>query len=224
MQPSEAKVKVLLPILTNRLLIFASLLKTMTQMKKSFFLFFSILITFNGFSQFSKDSIELINRLQIFMQYNRELNFDKVMDYVYPKLFTIAPREKIKEAMEAAFQSDELVIKMDSIQIQKVYSVFAVDNNKYSKINYSMQILMKPVKIEDSLDMNMLLTIMQGQYGKENVRINEKTNTLIVHQNLSMAAIKDKHSKEWTFINMKKEDPLMGMLLEKPILDKLNSY
>ena len=196
----------------------------MTQIKKSFLLFFSISITFNGFSQFSKDSMELINRLEIFLQYNRELNFDKVMDYVYPKIFTIAPREKIKEAMEAAFQSDELVIKMDSLQIQKVYPLFAVDKNKYAKINYSMQMLMTPAKVEDSLDMNMLLTIMQGQYGKENVRIDEKTNTLIVNQILSMAAIKDEHSKEWTFVNMKKDDPLMGMLLEKPILDKLNSY
>jgi hypothetical protein len=193
-------------------------------MKKYIFLFCSVLVAASGYSQFAKDSADLIRRLETFMQYNRDLNFDKVMDYTYPKLFTIATKEQIKEVMESAFNSDELNIKMDSIKTEKVYPLFASGNNRYAKISYSMLLLMSPKPENDSTNMNILIPAMKGQFGDDNVRFNEKTNTLIIYQKVDMAAIKDDISLEWTFMNLKKDDPIMELLLDKKMLSKFYSF
>jgi hypothetical protein len=193
-------------------------------MKKYFFLFCLVLVAASGYSQFAKDSADLVRRLETFMQYNRDLNFDKVMDYTYPKLFTIATKEQIKEVMESAFNSDELNIKMDSIKTEKVYPLFASGTNRYARISYSMLLLMSPKPENDSTNMSILIPVMKGQFGDDNVRFNEKTNTLIIYQKVDMAAIKDDISREWTFMNLKKDDPIMDLLLDKKLLSKFYSF
>jgi hypothetical protein len=193
-------------------------------MRKYLFLFCLLLAVSSGFSQSAKDSAELTSRLEIFMQYNRDMNFEKIMGYIYPRLFTIAPKEQIKEAMESGFNNDELTIKLDSIRIEKVYPLFASGNNRYAKISYSMLILMSPKQQDDSTDMNELVPVIQAQFGEENVRFDKKTNTLIIYQKVDMAAIKDELSPEWTFMNLKKDDPMMDLLLDKELLSKFYSY
>jgi len=177
----------------------------------------------SGFSQFAKDSAELVTRLDTFIQYNRDMNFDKIMDYTYPKLFTIATKEQVKEALESVFNSDELTLKMDSLKTEKIYPLFASGNNRYAKVNYSMLILMTPKPMKDTADIGMLVSIMQKQFGDENVRFDKNTNTMIIYQKLDMAAIKDELSPEWTFFNLNKDDPMMDLLLDKEIISKFYS-
>ena len=193
-------------------------------MRKFIFLFCLLHTVASGFSQFVKDSAELSSRLEMFMQYNRDMNFEKMMDYIYPKLFTIAPKEQIKEAMESALNDDELTIKLDSLKTEKIYPLFASGNNRYAKISYSMLILMSTKQQKDSTDMSEIVPVMQTQYGEENVRFDKKTNTLIIYQKVDMVAIKDELSPEWTFMNLKIGDPLMDSLLDKELLAKFYSY
>jgi hypothetical protein len=167
----------------------------------------------------------MATRLETFMQYNRLMDIDKVLDYTYPKLFTIAPREQVKEAMENAFSNDELIINLDSVSIVKIYPVFAVNENRYSKIIYSMIINMQ-LKGEgkDTADTRMFLKIMQDQYGEENVTMDKKGTGINIFQQVDMAAVKDEFSPEWTFVNLKKDDPLMEMLFEKDLIARFYSY
>lgn len=192
-------------------------------MKKYIFLFCLLQSVSSGFSQFTKDSAELTTRLDLFMQHNRDMNFEKILDYTYPKLYTIATKEQVREALESVFNSDEFNIKMDSLKIEKIYPLFASGNNRYAKINYSMYILMSPKLQEDSTSIAMLVSIMQKQIGNENVRFDKNTNTLIIFQKVDMAAIKDELSPEWTFFNLNKDDPMMEQLLDKEIISKFYS-
>jgi hypothetical protein len=192
-------------------------------MRTVFFLLCFFTFSAKGKSQYAKDSTEMISRLEIFIKNNRLMDFDKVLDYTYPKLFSIAPREQIKEAMENAFNNEELGISLDSIKIVRIYPVFAISQNRYAKLTYSMMINMQP-KGEDSTDINMMLELMQTQYGEENVTVDKTGNGINIFQEVDMAAIKDELSPEWTFVNLKKEDPLMEMLFEKDLIARFYSY
>ena len=57
----------------------------------------------------------LTARLNSFIKANDELNFDKILDFTYPKVFTIAPREKMKEALEEGFNSEEIKMKKNFV-------------------------------------------------------------------------------------------------------------
>lgn len=193
-------------------------------MKSIFVIIFFLLFSVQGKSQYAKDSTEMISRLEIFMQNNRLMDFDKVLDYTYPKLFTIAPRDQIKEAMESAFNNEEVGIKMDSLRIVEVYPLFTVEKGTYSKITYSMLLNMSPKGEEDSTGINGFLEAMQSQFGEKNVWIDKTGNGINIFQEVDMAAIKDDLSPEWTFVNLKKEDPLMEMLFEKDLIARFYSY
>ena len=126
--------------------------------------------------------------------------------------------------MEETFNDEELGMKMDSLKVVKIYPLFSEGSNKYARVTYSMTLLMTPKITEgDSIDIYMYLNIMQGQYGKENVRLDSTEKTLKIFQELDMAAIKDEISTEWTFLNIAKDDASMEMILSKELLARFYS-
>ncbi len=80
------------------------------------------------------NSSSLEQRLTEFMKLNEEMNLEKVMDYVYPKLFTIVPRKDLLQAMKDGFNSEEVKVDIDSMKVDKIHPVFEMDNASYAKL------------------------------------------------------------------------------------------
>jgi hypothetical protein len=204
---------------TKSSFIFASIKKRL--MKKLVFICCLLISSASVFAQFEKDSSELINRLGIYFKHNEAMDFDKMIDFLYPKIFTLSSKEEVKSSLEEAFTNDEMSIKMDSLKIVKVFPIFSIDTNKYAKITYSMIISMTYKETaKDSSGMKPILEAVQGQYGKENAWLDAKGKTLMIFQKVDMAAIIDDLSPAWTFINLDKNDPSLEIFLSKDILDR----
>lgn len=165
----------------------------------------------------------LEQRLGEYMKLNEALNLDKLMDYIYPQVFTIAPRESLLEAMKNAFQSEEMEISIENMKAEKIHSSFEMEGGDYAKIIYSMDMTMKGKNGEESWN-EAMISNMEQAYGKENVSLDEASGALRIHQQAEMVAIKDKHSPEWTFVSLKKDDPIVQKLFSKELLDKLATY
>jgi hypothetical protein len=180
-------------------------------------------------STFSQTDSELKNRLKLFMEANNALNFERIMDYTYPKLFTIVTREQMIEVMNNTFNNDEIKISMDSLKVDSVYKEFKLQANSYAKIKYSMKLVMKfkedttATENEKNKMNESMLAAMQGQFGKANV-ITDSAGCLHIKVVTNMVAIKDEYAKEWCFVNLKEGDPLTKELLTDELLDKLATY
>ena len=74
------------------------------------FLILSLVFTKNTAAQ---QDTALENRLNEVLKFTKVMNIEKVLDYTYPKLFSIATREQIKEAMLSSFETDEFSSTMD---------------------------------------------------------------------------------------------------------------
>lgn len=187
------------------------------------------------FAQFillaQKDST-LERRLAEFMQVNDQMDLDKVLDYTYPKLFTIVPRTQMLEALQNTFDNENVSVQLDSLSITNVYPVFKSENGSYAKVMYSMIMIMafKENK-EDSLTAekkkerdDFMLSTLSEQYGEGNVSIDPTTGSLKIKVVSPMVAAKDQHAKKWNFVNLKENDPLTNRLFSKEILKKLATY
>jgi hypothetical protein len=171
-------------------------------------------------------------RLAAFMRVNDAMDLEKVMDYTYPKLFTLAPREQMLETMQATFDNEEMTIQLDSLKIDSVYPQFSLPEGRFAKVIYSMKMSMQMKKAaDDTLTADefderneQVASYMGMQYGEDKVHYNKETNSVILYIQSPMLAIKDAHSPEWTFINLKKEDPMMDMLLSKDVQKALTNY
>lgn len=174
---------------------------------------------------------ELEKRLNEFMVINDSMDLNKVMDYTYPKLFSIVPREKLVEAMQAAFDNEEMTIKLDSFKINTIFPVFKLENGLYAKVMYSMIMLMAfkedkkdSLSAEDKKERDdFMISHMESEYGKGNASIDPATGFLKVKVTSPMVAIKDSYAKQWSFVNLE-ENEMTGRLFSKAVLAKLATY
>jgi hypothetical protein len=177
---------------------------------------------------FAQKDPELKKRLNSFIQATQAMDFNKILDYTYPKLFTFVPREQMLDALEKSLHNDQLSISFDSIKIDSLFPVFTMAGGNYAKINSSMTMTMKLNFPKDEPDSSktaantQLVAAMQGQFGADKVVFNN--GSIIIRVNTPMVAVKDQYAKEWSFSNLKDNDPINDKLFSKELLNKFASY
>ncbi len=195
-------------------------------MKKLAFLFLlGSLFSFSVNAQQADPAMK--SRLDTFFRLNQALNFEKLMDYIYPKIFTIAPREQMIEIFKSTFAGDEEVkMEMDSLQYGSISPLAVVDKGSYHLISYSMLIRMKIKKdTSDAADANTtMLNVLQSQYGSNNVRFDVPSGKFVIKVNTNMVAVKDEASPDWTFLNFEPDHPLAAQLLDAAVISKLKTF
>lgn len=171
----------------------------------------------------------LKQRLTEFLQYNDELNISKLLDYIYPKLFTLVPRADMEKAMKDGFESEELKVDLENVKADSLYPVFTVGKANYAKVRYSMVMWMEYKKVEESSNpaaqVEAMQEMMANKYGPENVQVDAVNGKLKINSvNNQMLALQDSKDQPWYFLNLKKDDPLMQQLVSKEVIDSLAAY
>lgn len=174
------------------------------------------------------DKASLESRLASFMNANDNMNIEEMADYLYPKLFTIAPKADLIKSMQETFNGDQMKVELDEVKVDTLYPVFDFDKGSYAKVKYSMIMRMNFKNNSDSTidNKDMLENIKQSmaaEYGAENVTLDEK-GIISIREKSVMVAIKDEYAKEWSFVELKEDDPMTEKLFTKDLLAKLATY
>lgn len=193
---------------------------------KTFFL--GLLLLVFGVTGYSQQDTALVNRLNQMLKLTQLKDLEKIMDYTYPKLFEIMPRELMIASLKETYESDEFSIELDSVNVLTIFPVFVINDTSYVKVRHSMLMKMKfkePADTSDSQGNNMLVSILGQKYGQGNVRYDAIANSLNILMKPDMVGIKDKTSNKWTFANFDEDTPAMlELLFSKAVLDKLKEY
>jgi hypothetical protein len=175
-------------------------------------------------------SIPLEQRLDEYMKLNDEMKLEQLMDYIYPKLFTIAPKAEILNAMKEGFSNEELSVELDSVKVEKIHPIFEIGDGSFAKVDYSMVMVMNVTFDGDRTNqadhvqkVKTIAETMKEKYGSKNVKVDEKGIIRIWEKN-KMVAVKDEYAKEWSVVSLKEEDPTMSKIFSKEVLDKLATY
>jgi len=170
----------------------------------------------------------LKERLDSTLMATKAMDFERVMDFTYPKLFTIVPREQLLNMMKEAFQANEFQISLDSLEIIRINPVFTTEEGQFSLIRHKMTMFMKinPAELEgDSTESrHMIAEMIKMQFGDDNVVYEKETQTLKIKILADMVAVKDNYAPEWCFVNFKNDDELSSLLFSKSVLDKLKEF
>ena len=181
-------------------------------------------------SSTSGDSSSIEQRLADFMKLNEEMKFEEIMEYIYHKVFTIVPKEELLKAMKEGFDNKEVKVDIESMKVDKIHPVFEMDNASYAKIDYSMQMQMDFANSSDNTESidseqsELMRKTLAAQYGEENVSVDEATGNLLIRASSIMVAVKEKSDKDWYFVNLKADDPMMTKIFSKEVIDKIGTY
>ena len=179
---------------------------------------------------FAQQDTALIKRLNELISATHAMDFGKILDYTYPKVFTIVPKAQLLEAIKSSLHTDGISLQFDSLKIDSLYPVFTLSGGRYAKIASSMKMRMK-IKFppEDSTAESkkeyteVIEMTMESQFGAENVHT-DGTGYISIRMEASMVAVKDEYAREWCFVTLKEKDPLVHRLFGKEMIDKLATY
>lgn len=224
MQPSVVKVNIS-PFRKNFLpIVLYAVLLEKYYMKK---LFLALLIAGLPIIINAQEDTSLVNRINAMLSFTQVKDLEKVMEYTYPKLFTIVPKETLIAAMKSAFESEDFIIELDSVKILKIFPIFKIKDTNYVKVRHTMLMKMKYIDPYDSTQKEQkefMASLMTQKFGEGNVRFDPVANSLNIFMTPDMVGIKYNSSK-WTFANLNEDNPqMLNMLFGKQVLDKLKEY
>ena len=192
---------------------------------KSIF-FWLLFLVFGNIGNAQQDT-SLVNRVNEMLKLTQLKDLEKVMDYTYPKLFTIVPRDLLLTTMKKAYDTDEFAIELDSAKIDTIFPVFVINDTSYVKVKHSMLMKMKykePYDTADKASKEFMVSMMEQKFGKGNVRFDPVANSLNIFMVPDMVGIKVKNSK-WTFVNLNEDNPaMMDMIFSKKVLTRLKEF
>lgn len=175
----------------------------------------------------AQEDTSLVNRVNEMLKLTQLKDLEKVMDYTYPKLFTIVPRETLINAMKSVYETEEFTVELDSVKMHTIFPVFVINDTSYVKVKHTMLMKMmykEPYDTTDKESKQFMVSLMQEKFGEGNVRFDPVANSLNIFMVPDMVGIKTKASI-WTFANLNEDNPTMlNMLFNKQVLDKLKEY
>src|SRR5262245_27587905 len=134
----------ILPVMLYAVLLEKFSMKTM---------FPGILLLLFGIAGHAQQDTALVNRVNEMLRLTQKKDLEKIMDYTYPKLFDIDPRELMIAAMKDVYESDEFSIEMHSVTLITIFPVFVISDTSYAKVKHSMLMRMKYKEPLDTNDM-----------------------------------------------------------------------
>ena len=145
----------------------------------------------------AQQDTSLVNRVNEMLKLTQVKDLEKVMDFTYPKLFTIAPREALIEVMKNTYETDEYIIELDSVNVVTIFPIFKINDTSYAKVKHTMLMKMKykePYDTADKESKEFMVSLMQQKFGEGNARFDPIANSLNILMVPDMVGIKIKTS------------------------------
>jgi hypothetical protein len=172
---------------------------------------------------------ELRQRLDSVLYYTQQGRYEKVLDYTYPKMFMIATRKQMLDAMNSMLDDEDMRIRLDSVILDSIYPLFVVKEDIYCKVTHRMQMRMQFKETLDTADGtengDELAILLKEQMEATATRYDKKNNTIVVSMEAAMMAIKPRSYGQWYFINLASDKKAMlRKILGDAVVEKLEPF
>src|SRR5689334_7142355 len=102
-----------------------------------------LLFVFGNLLVEGQQDTSLINRLNAVLRFTKLKQLDKVLDYTYPKVFTLIPRDQFSELIKGLYDTDDFSSVLDSVKLDTVFAIVKINDARYAIARHSMLMKMK---------------------------------------------------------------------------------
>ena len=189
------------------------------RVKKLTLLFFIALCCLSTLAQ--RDT-SLQRRLDAYLAANKQLDFEKLMDYIHPKLFDIVPREQMIELFKSIFDNPQMMISMDSMSVIGVSKSFNFKGAEYKKVDYYLRMSLRfkdSTVLKDQDRVSEIQEQVKTSMSAEKIRYVPQNNSLAIDAKKIMFAIKDNPRTQWMFVGYEPQQrEMMKALVPEEVL------
>ena len=169
---------------------------------------------------------EITKHAETYYDYLTHQNFDGILDYMYPKVFEMAPREQMKAGMQQMFNSKDMEIDFLSNEVNSVTDTITINGITYAAIFYNSKMKMtftseidKPEDDKKSF-LDFMKITMNTQFGADNVTSNFEEMSLTINMDANMFAIRDPKYNNWKFMG---NDDAMKQMVDNIIPERVRT-
>jgi hypothetical protein len=126
--------------------------------------------------------------------------WDVVTEMMYPRIFEMLSKDNMIMVMQGM---DNMGVKMttDFKSIDRISDVVKSGNEKYCKIHYYGIVKVKLSGLM-SQGSSLVQPKFKQEFGKENVKYDEESNSFTIKAHRSMVAIAGKNASNWKYIDI----------------------
>ena len=140
------------------------------------------------------------------------------MNYTYPALFKLAPREQLEGFFKSFMATPGLEVHIDSLQLLSIDPVSTFSKGEVTKFNYRLLLRLRLTEQQGqqswaNAGRGTVINALKRALGTNDVRYDEKTKNYAARAIKSALAIKDDVSdNEWKFIALENNEQLKSVL------------
>lgn len=150
------------------------------------------------------------------------LEFDKIFDQTYPKVFEIASREQMKDIMSDAFTNDDMSIQIIKIDPRFTFGeIKKINNQNFCLYEHENKMSMK-FKEDMTDSAQMMINMIKESMKASEVTYDSKAFTFTIQKRSKVLAVwDDTTNNTWKFLNIDNEDSFMKTIFKEDILKQL---
>ena len=181
-----------------------------------------LFIALCSLSTVAQRDTSLQRRLDEYLAANKQLDFEKLMNYIHPKLFEIVPREQMIELFKSIFDNPQMTISMDTMSVTGISKSFNFKGAEYKKVDYYLGMSLRfkdSTVLKDQDKVSQIQEQVKTAMTAENVNYIPANNSLAIDAKKIMFAIKDNPRTQWMFVGYEpQQKEMMKTLVPEEVL------
>lgn len=152
-------------------------------------------------------------------------DYERIMDYIYPKLFDLVGREQLVELFRG-LDDDEMTITFVDLHIDSMSERFLYGDEQFVLVHHGGKMTVRPGNniAADTASLSLLRSVFEQQYGAKNVSLSKSMAarpTLTIQMKKTLFAIAPQDSRRWRFLENNRDNPAMlEFLLPKAVIGR----
>lgn len=192
------------------------------MMKTKSLLFLFILLSFISFAQtkVNTDDAAIKKNLTYFVNTIKTKKIDQTVNCIYPKFFTIVPKEQMTQILNMTYNNPFMKIDVQDLKFGTIEKPELIGGEYFSITHYYLKMKCNVSSMNDNMKKQMN-AVLVSKYGESNVKYLANEGSYLINAGMKACAV-SKDKKYWKFVMLEKEykSQLVKVLPQK-ILDKI---
>lgn len=192
------------------------------MMKTKSLLFLFVLLSFISFAQTkaNTDDMAIKKNLTYFVNSIKTKKIDQAVNCIYPKFFTIIPKEQMTQILNLTYNNPLMKIEMQDLRFGAIEKPELINGEYFSITNYFSTLKCNVSSMNDEMKKQMNAALV-SKYGKNNVKYLANEGSYLINASMKACAV-SKDKKYWKFVMLEKEyKTQLVKVLPKKVLDKI---
>lgn len=188
---------------------------------KTFILLFTMLsLVAFAQSKANPDDAAIKKSLTGFINSIKEKKIEQGVNYIYPKFFTVIPKEQMTQILTMTYNNPFMKIDMSNLKFGAVEKPEKIGNEYFAVVPYFFTLKCNVSSMNDDMKKKIGAAVIQ-KYGKNNVQYLAAEGAYLINARMRACAISPDR-KTWKFVILEKEyKSQLVKVLPKKILDKI---